>query len=268
MKLQVLASILCLSSLTGCSERSDASVPNGKGKVVDSSGGTVTLGLGTDREYRPTTLSASGSVGGTISLHGVSADSAVAVTRDARVCGDSATVTETHLNGTSLANALVWVDGVASGKSLTDVRRVTLVIENCRFVPRIIAVSTGTTINILSRDGVAHTSRFYRENSGEPVETISTVDAGQVVPSEKIASQAGIVEARHAQHSWTRAYIAVFDHPYHAVTDERGQFRIDSLPPGTYTVKVWHEGMTAPDEQRVVIAAGGVGRLELMLTLK
>jgi len=265
MKLQVLASLLFLSSLPGCSERTDASEPR---KHVDSSGGTVALGLGSVGGYRPSALSASGSVGGTISLQGASGDSAVAVTRDARVCGDSASITETEGSGTSLSNVLVWVDGVASGKSLTEVRRVTLVIENCRFVPRLIAVSTGTTINILSRDRVAHTSRFYRENSGEPIEVISTVDAGQVVPSEKIASQPGIVEARHAQHSWTRGYIAVFDHPYYAVTDARGGFTIDSLPPGTYTFKVWHEGMAGPAEQRVVVAPGGVGRLELAVTLK
>ena len=40
------------------------------------------------------------------------------------------------------------------------------------------------------------------------------------------------------------------------------------IPPGTYTVKVWHERMAAPLEQRVVVAPGGTGRLELTLTLK
>jgi plastocyanin len=266
MKLQVLASILLLSSLPGCSEQTEAA--SLRGKVVDSSSGTVALGLGGAREYRPMPLSANGSIGGIISLVGGSADSAVAVTRDARVCGDSASVTETDVNGFSLANVLVWVDGVKSGKAHPGARRETLTIENCRFVPRLMAVSAGTTINILSRDRVAHTSRFYRESAGAPVDVIPTVDAGQVVPSEKIASQPGIVEARQVQHPWARAYIAVFDHPYYAVTNERGEFKIDSLPAGTYTVKVWHERMDAPLEQRVVVAPGGFGRLELTLSLQ
>lgn len=265
MKLRVLASLFLLSSLPGCSERSEAAA---RGTTVDSSGGTVALGLGSGNGYRPTTLAANGSIDGTISLQGASPDSAVAVTRDARVCGDSASVTETRTSGTSLANVLVWVDGIASGKSLSGTRREAVVIEHCRFVPRMIAVNVGTTINFLSRDRVAHTSRFYRENAAQPVEVIATVDAGQVVPSEKIASKPGIVEGRHEQHAWTRGYIAVFDHPYHAMTDERGGFTIDSLAPGTYVVKVWHEGMAAPIEQRVVVAAGGVGRLEMTLTLK
>lgn len=267
MMLRVLASLVLLSSLPACSDRSEAAA---RGTTVDSSSGTVALGLGSASGYRPTTTSGNGSIGGIITLQSALPDSTVAVTRDARVCGDSASVTETRTNGggMSLANVLVWVDGIESGKSLSSSRRETLVIENCRFVPRLMAVNVGTTINVLSRDRLAHTSRFYRENAGEPVDVISTVDAGQVVPSEKIASKPGIVEARHAQHPWTRGYIAVFDHPYHAMTDARGEFTIDSLAPGTYTVKVWHEGMASPSEQRVVVAPGGVGRLELTLTLK
>lgn len=263
--LALLALLVLLSSLPACSDRSEAAA---RGTTVDSSSGTVALGLGSASGYRPSTISANGSIGGIITRQGASPDSTVAVTRDARVCGDSASVTETRTNGTSQANVLVWVDGIASGKPIDASRRETVEIEKCRFVPRLIAVNVGTTINFLSRDRVSHTSRFFRENAGAPVEVIYTVDEGQVVPSERIASKPGIVEARHVQHPWTRGYIAVFDHPYHAITDERGQFTIDSLAPGTYTVKVWHEGMTSPSEQRVVVAPGGVGRLELTLTLK
>jgi hypothetical protein len=269
MKPQLAALLILIGSLPGCSERTEAAVPKGgKGGLVDSSGGTVALGLGGDGKYRPTTLSASGSVGGTISLQGVSADRTIGVTRDTRVCGDSASLTETRANGNALANVLVWVEGIESGKPFASTRRETLLIERCRFEPRLMAVATGTTINVFSRDPAVHTSQFFRERASEPVEEIYTMDAGQVVPSEKIAREPGIVEVRHTQHQWTRAYIAVFDHPYFAVTDDNGMFRIDSLPPGTYTMKVWHERMDTPGEQRVVVAPGGVGRLELTVTLK
>ena len=114
---------------------------------------------------------------------------------------------------------------------------------------------------------MAHGPTFYREGGAEPIEHIHTVDAGQLVPSEKIASLPGIIEVRCSEHPFARAYIAVFDHPYFAVTDERGAFKIDSLPPGTYTVKVWHERLAKPVEQRVVVAPGGSGRLDLSLAL-
>jgi hypothetical protein len=268
MKLQVLAGFFLLSSLPGCSERSEASMPGGK--RVDSSGGTVALGLGNGRasgSYKPAALSAIGAVAGTISLQG-GADSTVTVRRDAGSCADSSGTSGTPSTGMALPDALVWVEGITSGKALQGPRRQTLVIENCRFTPRVLAVSAGTTINVFSRDRVSHTWRFFRENGGEPVEVIYTMDAGQVVPSERIANTPGIVEARDSKYPTTRGYIAVFDHPYHAVTDERGVFRIDSLPPGTYTMKVWHEGMAAAREERVVVAPGGTGRLDVAVALK
>ena len=43
------------------------------------------------------------------------------------------------------------------------------------------------------------------------------------------------------QHPWERAYLAVFDHPFFAVSDQWGKFKIDGLPPGQYRVVAWHE---------------------------
>lgn len=268
MAIRPLIALILLSSLSGCSDSNAATTPGSRGLVVDSSHGTVVLGLHSKAAYRPTALSATGSVGGTISLQGASADRVVAIARDTRVCGDSASVTETQANGSSLANVLVWIDGLTAGKRLPEVRRETLTIERCRLSPRVLAITTGTTVNVFSRDGVTHTWRFYREGVAEPIDEIWTVDAGQVVPSEKIAGKPGIVEARDVHQPWARGYIAVFDHPYFAVTDDNGTFTIDSLPPGTYTVKLWHERMAQPMEQRVAIAPGGTGRLELAVSLR
>jgi hypothetical protein len=268
MEIRPVIALILLSSLSACSDGSAATTSGSRGKIVDSSGGTVALGLDSKAAYRPTALSATGSVGGTISLQGASADRTVAIARDNLVCGDSASVTETDANGMSLSNVLVWIDGLTAGKRLPEVRRETLTIERCRFTPRLLAVTAGTTINVFSRDGMTHTWRFYREGVEQPIDEIWTVDVGQVVPSEKIAKEPGIVEARDVQQPWARGYVAVFDHPYFAVTDDKGAFTIDSLPPGTYTVKVWHERMAQPMEQRVAIAPGGTGRLEVAVSLR
>ena len=45
------------------------------------------------------------------------------------------------------------------------------------------------------------------------------------------------------QHPWEKAYVGVFDHPFFAISDEFGNYRIEGLPPGQYTVVAWHESL-------------------------
>jgi hypothetical protein len=92
-------------------------------------------------------------------------------------------------------------------------------------------------------------------------------NVGQVVASERLAKEPGIVEVRCTQHPWTHGYIAVFDHPYFAVTDDDGSFKMDSLPPGTYKMMVWHEGMAKPVEQQVQVGPNGAAKVDLSVTL-
>lgn len=273
-KIFITTGILLLSSVLGCSGGEAATVRGGRRAVTDSSAGTVALGLG-EAPYRPVAIAGGMTLAGTVSIHQPNgdsleparSDSVVAITRDRQICGDSANVRELDANAGVLRNALVWIDGITSGKPLPELRRDRLTIHNCRFEPRVLAVPLGSTINVFSRDRIEHDARFFREGAGEPVDFVRTFNAGSVVPSEKIAKEAGIVEVRSTLRPWARGFIAVFNHPYYAVTDDKGSFAIDGLPAGTYTVKVWHEGLSKPTEQRVLVGPSGSGRLELQVPL-
>jgi hypothetical protein len=67
-------------------------------------------------------------------------------------------------------------------------------------------------------------------------------------------------------HSHMSAFILVFAHRYFAVADAEGRYRIDGIPPGSYTVMTWNES-TPLDAQRVVIPEAG-GEVELNVTLR
>lgn len=258
MTLRSAGLLMFLSLLPACSDDGQAAeVGGGRGRVEGVAGGTVALGI-KDLSYRPMAVGTAASIAGVVTLDSAARDSIVPVTRNQDVCGDTARVIER-----SPANVLVWIDGITSGKPLPEVRRDQIVIDECRYSPRVLGVIAGTTINVKSHDKLVLTSRFYREGAPEPVAEVHTVDEGQVVPSEKIAARAGVVEIRTPEQPWIRGYIAVFDHPYFAVADENGRFTIDSLPPGTYTVKVWYEGLDKPTEQRVVVGTNGTAQLEL-----
>ncbi len=67
-------------------------------------------------------------------------------------------------------------------------------------------------------------------------------------------------------HGWMKAFIRVDEHPYHAVTDEQGYFRISGVPPGSYTLELWHEKL-GTRQVSVHIERGITSRIEIEYSL-
>ena len=76
------------------------------------------------------------------------------------------------------------------------------------------------------------------------------------------AKAPGLVQIRDDLHPWVRAYLAVTPHPFVAVTAADGQFRFDNIPPGRYTLVVWHERF-GTKQQRVRVDAHIETRVDL-----
>ena len=64
-----------------------------------------------------------------------------------------------------------------------------------------------------------------------------------------------IIPVKCDQHGWMSAYIVVAEHPYYAVTDDRGAFRLRDVPPGRYTLEAWHEKL-GTQTQTVTVGDG------------
>jgi phosphatidate phosphatase APP1 len=91
---------------------------------------------------------------------------------------------------------------------------------------------------------------------GKPVDSAVTMpffNTGQVVASERLTRRVGLVDVTCTLHPWTRGTIAVFDQPYFAVTDERGRFSLDSVPPGSYTLMIWRPDLDKPLERKIEV---------------
>lgn len=234
-------------------------------KTDDSAAGTVDLGSGS---YKPGNLAAPGNVSGLIKLEGA-VPPAPEVTTDQKVCGAKAeNPVETSGKTSGLGGVVVWISDIGTGKQFPIEKRTSVASEHCALDPRVQAVTVGTTVNVFNDDKLLHKLVFLRAGTNDTLAVMPFFNEGQVVASEKLAKESGIVEVLCMQHPWTRAYIAVFDHPYFAVTEDDGTFKIDSLPPGKYTVNVWHEGMSKPAQQTVQVAANGTAKVDLSVKLE
>jgi hypothetical protein len=60
------------------------------------------------------------------------------------------------------------------------------------------------------------------------------------------------------------AFILVFSHPFFAITDADGRYHIDNVPPGTYNVIAWNEGVSS-EPRSVTVPDAGVADLDFTL---
>lgn len=112
-----------------------------------------------------------------------------------------------------------------------------LVIDNrdCRFIPHVSVAALGDTMVAINSDRVVHTTHYY----GPLNDNVALPPSGERVGS--VVSQLGIITVLCDLHGWMRAFIRVDSHRFHAVSDELGFLRIEGIPPGDYTLELWHE---------------------------
>jgi plastocyanin len=131
---------------------------------------------------------------------------------------------------------------------------------NETFVPHLLAIVAGTTVDFPNNDETYH-NVFSLSKARR-------FDLGRYAAGGSKAVRfdtPGIVRVFCDIHAHMSAYILVFAHRYFNVTDDQGGYRLESVPPGTYTVVAWNE--TAPQESRRVIVPDGGGEVELNFVL-
>lgn len=237
------------------------------GGTTDSADGGIAIVTRT--AYTPAPLAQMGGIEGVVRLDGAApADSTHQVGRDSARCGARVVERAVQQQGGGLGEAVVWLDDVRSGKPHPELRRIELSHERCQYAPRVQVTSAPSTLNVLNDDRAVHVTTVTHVGASKPVVSIPFTDDGQVVPTELAARTSGVVEVRCAQHPWATAYIASFDHPYYALTSTDGRFRLDSVPPGRYTIKVWHPRGRQVVSQPVQVGAGGAVTVEAGMAVK
>lgn len=121
------------------------------------------------------------------------------------------------------------------------------------FLPRVLPIAKGWTVEFANSDPVAH-SVFTLD--GEKYD-LGTWPKGEV--RKYTFTKPGVYRQLCKVHDDMLAFIVVLETPWFAVSDKAGAFTLRGLPPGKYTLGVWHEKLAAADLQVEVTAAGVAG---------
>jgi plastocyanin len=127
----------------------------------------------------------------------------------------------------AVANAFVYIrDGLSATQTFAAPSDpVVLDQHDCRFAPHVLGVQVGQPVELVNSDPTEHNVHGHGVHNPEFI---------------RLQPVQGMRETR-VFNTWMSAYIGVVPHPFFAVTDRQGRYALTGVPPGRYTIEVWHE---------------------------
>ena len=179
--------------------------------------------------------------------------------KDAKLCnGKRPLIRPFYSTGENdgLANVVVWIEGIERGKAKKKELGY-MINEDCLFDPHVQTLDVGAKVQIENQDPILHTTHAISQGQRITMFNVGMPRKGQV--AQKKVRRPGILKIQcDSGHTWMRAWIHAFMHPYHTVTDADGKFEIADVPPGTYTLKFWHENSGTQSKTITVSPSGTV----------
>jgi plastocyanin len=145
-------------------------------------------------------------------------------------------------------------DRLEHGRATMDQRAET-------FVPHVLAIMAGTTVEFPNNDRTYHNVFSLSKPK--------TFDLGRYATGKSKSvrfDRAGIVRVFCDIHSHMNAFVLVFGHRFFAVTDDEDRFELRDVPPGSYTLSAWFEG--AVRDQRAITVTGETRVVDLEFTVR
>lgn len=169
-----------------------------------------------------------------------------AAPKDPEVCGAETIPNEEVLvnkDNQGLANVVLFLDKPRVVKPELQAPPKEPVVfdqKGCRFFPHMLIVRVGQLVLVKSGDAVSHNTHNNPTRNSEFNKTIPINDRVGV-QLKYTRPEAAPIGVKCDLHPWMKALHFPIDHPYVAVTDENGKYKIEGLPAGKHTFIVWHE---------------------------
>lgn len=154
----------------------------------------------------------------------------------------------------SAEHIAVYVDAIPDKKFDAPKEHVMIDQRKMTFVPHMVAIQAGTTVDFLNSDAVGHNAYWPSISGNKKL----SHNLGTWPQGEKKSFQfndLGVASLLCNVHPEMSGYVVVVPTPYFAVTDKDGNFEIKNIPAGKYTLKTWSED-GKPTTQAVDVSAG------------
>lgn len=166
-------------------------------------------------------------------------------------CGAMYTVEELVVNKDTkgIQYAVVYIDKIDHGKKIAKEQTVELDQKACVFLPHVVVAPVGSKVAFKNSDKAGHNVHVTSQKN----ESFNRLVPAGGAPIEWKAENPENVPVTCDIHTWMKSWVVVKAHPYVAVTDEKGSFKIEGVPPGDYTVKCWHEKLGIQQREGVKV---------------
>ncbi len=201
--------------------------------------------------YEGGAVSNGGSIGGTIRFKGaVPPAKKLDVNKDKEVCAKTAKSDPSLIvAGDKLVNAVVHLPDIKKGKRI-ELAKMTMDQNGCEYKPHVAALPLGGSVDFLNPDGILHNVRT--ESKANTPMNLAQPKFKKTLTQKFDKPEA--IPVRCDVHGWMSGWLFVAANPYFQVTDNSGSFKLTDVPPGEYTLEVWH-GTLGKQSKKVTVKA-------------
>ncbi|MEX0828863.1 MAG: hypothetical protein WD032_01325 [Nitrospirales bacterium] len=207
------------------------------------------------------------------------------VEKNPEVCGPQRSLVKVEAQNGMLKGAIVVLEGVESGKPFAkqefrglspgkgtfqyvggESLGLRVNTENCNFGPFTGVVTPDEAVRFGNKDSVKHVLHTFvsLDTRGYVLRTLHNRDIQPDGAFDRTFTSGKLKDSRLVRiacnrHDFMQNWLYVVKNPYFAISDEKGKFVIDNIPPGHYTLRAWHPVLGLQEQEVHVIPGKELG---------